>query len=140
MQTEYRLEVVTPERVIYEGNVTSLTLPSSEGLLGILPNHAPLVTAVDVGQVTIKDASGQEDFLMVADGFFEVADNHARILADAGERSEDIDMDRAHEAEERARERLKHRGERDYDLDTDRAERSLQRSLWRQIIARRRGR
>ena len=139
MQTDFRLEVVTPERVIFDGTVTGLTLPASDGLMGVLPNHAPLVAALDIGQVTIKDQGG-EDFLMVADGFFEVADNHARILADAGERASDIDSDRAHEAEERARERLKHRGERDYDLDVDRAERSLQRALWRQIIARRRGR
>lgn len=140
MQTDFRLEVVTPERIIFDGAVTSLTLPASDGLMGVLPNHAPLVAALDIGQVTLKDSTGDEDFLLVADGFFEVADNHARILADAGEKASDIDLDRAQKAEERARERLKHRGERDYDLDIDRAERSLQRALWRQIIARRRGR
>ena len=138
--TSFRLEVVTPERVVFDGPVTSLVLPAADGLMGILPNHAPIVAALDVGEVTVSGESGGPEFMMVSDGFFEMADNHARILADTGERAEEIDPERAQQSEERARERLTHRGDADHALDVMRAERALNRAMWRRIIKQHSGR
>lgn len=136
----FRLEVVTPVAVVFDGQVTAAQLPAADGLMGVLPNHAPLVCALDLGPVTITDDSGAIHQLLITDGFFQVADNHARILADAGESAEDIDVTRAEAAEKRARERLALRAQKDTtqrDLDFRRAERALQRALWRRKLGRR---
>lgn len=133
----FRLQVVTPERVIYDGRVTSLVLPASDGLMGILPNHAPIVAALAVGPLTAKEESGKEVHLMVSDGFFEMARDSARVIADAGEKAEDIDMTRAEAAEKRARERLKLSGKKGVDIDFVRAERALAKALWRVKLSRR---
>ena len=136
--TSFRLEVVTPERVVFDGSVTSVVFPAVDGLVGVLPNHAPLLAAVDIGPLkVVEEGARQERYLFVSDGFFEVAENHARVLADAGERAEDIDARRAHEAEERARKRLKEAAARPVDFDQIRAERALQRALWRQVLGKR---
>ncbi|MEZ6196120.1 MAG: ATP synthase F1 subunit epsilon [Planctomycetota bacterium] len=132
----FRLEIVTPEATVYDGQVTSITLPTVDGEIGILANHAALVTAVDIGGVTVVEADGDRVDMFVSDGFFEVANNHARLLADVGERAGDIAMDRAEEAEKRARERLESGQHDEIDFDRVRAMRSLQRALWRQRLAR----
>lgn len=134
--TSFDVEIVTPEKEIYRGQVTEMVLPASDGLMGILPNHAPIVAALDIGQVTVKRVDGGQDRMMISDGFFEMANNHARILADVGERAEDIDLERARRAEERARKRIAMRkGDDTQDIDYIRAERALQRAIWRLQIA-----
>jgi len=130
----FRLEVVTPDRTVYDGPVSAVTLPSEKGSLGILYNHAPLVATLEVGVLTITEAGGATRFVMVGDGFVEVQSNHVRILAQVGERDDQIDLTRAAEAEKRARERLKAR--RDAEFDLVRAESALARALVRQKIAR----
>lgn len=128
----FRLEVVTPVAVVFDGQVTAAQLPAADGLMGVLPNHAPLVCALDLGPVTVTDGSGATHNMFITDGFFQVADNHARILADAGESADAIDVTRAEAAEKRARERLALRGQPSQkDFDFARAERALQRALWR---------
>jgi F-type H+-transporting ATPase subunit epsilon len=136
----FRLQIVTPERTVYEGEVTSLTLPALDGEMGVLANHAPMVTAVDMGPVKVVEADGDVLDMFVSDGFFEVAGGQARLLADTGERASDIDPARADEAEKRARERLADGGHREMNFDQFRAQRSLQRALWRQRLVRGRGR
>ena len=140
MQTSFELELVTPERKVYEGRVRSVVFPAPDGLTGILPNHAPLLSAVDLGKLEVEEEGGQTRFLFVSDGFIEVADNKCRILADIGERAEDIDLDRAEEAVRRARERLKQRGQAANTFDFARAELALQRGLFRLLVARKSGR
>lgn len=135
--TTFEIEVVTPEKEVYRGEATEMVLPAADGLMGILPNHAPIVAALDVGRVTVTRADGGQDQMMISDGFFEMADNQARILADVGEMAGDIDKDRATKAEERARKRMALRGGSDIDgIDFVRAERALQRAIWRlQIVS-----
>ncbi|KUK12097.1 MAG: ATP synthase epsilon chain [Moorella sp. 60_41] len=121
------MEVVTPERVLLRTEATSLIAPGLEGYLGILPGHAPLVTLLGPGVVTYREG-GQEKKLAVSGGLLEVAGDRVIILADAAERSEEIDVERARRAKERAERRLK---ERTPGLDLERAEAALRRAVAR---------
>jgi F-type H+-transporting ATPase subunit epsilon len=102
----FKLSIVTPEQVFYEGEVSSLIIPGSEGYLGVLTDHAPLITAVIPGKLTVKDDSMQEIILSVTHGFFEVSSNTASLLVDAVEFAGRIDLERARRALERAQQRL----------------------------------
>jgi F-type H+-transporting ATPase subunit epsilon len=102
----FNLSIVTPEKIFYENEVASLVAPGIEGYLGVLSNHAPLITAVTPGKVTIKDNSDKELVLSVSDGFLEVSANTATLLVDSAEYASEIDADRAKEALARAKQRL----------------------------------
>ncbi|MCX6828733.1 MAG: ATP synthase F1 subunit epsilon [candidate division Zixibacteria bacterium] len=102
----FRLSIVTPEQVFYEGEVSSMIIPGSEGYLGVLTDHAPLITAVIPGKLTIKDESMQEIILSVTYGFFEISSNTASLLVDAVEYAGRIDLEKARRALERAQQRL----------------------------------
>ena len=133
----FTLEVITPEQGVYEGPVVSLTVPAEGGSLGVLPNHAALLTPVAIGEVQIVEENGEELHLMVSDGFLEVENNRARLLVEVGERADDINEERAQKAEKRARQRLKE-SHSDSEFDLARAEAALRRALMRQRIRRRR--
>jgi F-type H+-transporting ATPase subunit epsilon len=96
-----KVEIVTQERIVFEDEVDSVNLPGSEGRLGILPNHSPLLTTLAYGEVIIKKG-GQEDYFAVGGGFAEVQPEKVIVLADSAERSDEIDMDRAKQARSRA--------------------------------------
>ena len=102
----FNLSIVTPEKIFYEDEVASLIAPGIEGYLGILTDHAPLITAITPGKVTVKDNSQEEIILSVTNGFLEVSANTATLLVDAVEYASEIDADRAKEALERARKRM----------------------------------
>jgi len=129
----FKLSVVTPEKVVFEQEAVSIVAPGIEGYLGVLTNHAPLITPLTTGRFEIKDSNGNQSEYFLSGGFLEVSHNLATILADAIEKPEEIDVDRAKLAEGRARERLAHRS--DPAIDAGRAEAALQRSLWRQKMA-----
>jgi F-type H+-transporting ATPase subunit epsilon len=99
----FRLDVVTPDRVVLSEDVVSLVAPGVEGYLGVLPRHAPLVTELGTGTLTYRPSSGREATLAVSGGFMEVARDRTTVLADAAERPEEIDTERAARARERAR-------------------------------------
>lgn len=103
----YLLTIVTPEKIFYEGEVTSLIAPGSEGYLGVLTNHAPLITGLVPGKLTVKDGSDQEVHLAISAGFLEVFKNEVTILADSVEFIKDIDTERAKKALNRAKQRLR---------------------------------
>ena len=106
----FNLSIVTPEKIFYENEVASLIAPGIEGYLGVLTDHAPLITAVTPGKVIIKDGAQQETVLSVSDGFLEVSSNTATLLVDAVEYASEIDAERAKEALKRkAMERAKSR-------------------------------
>ena len=130
----FKLSAVTPEKIVFEQDASSIIAPGSEGYLGVLSNHAPLITPLIPGKLNVKDASGQESEFFISGGFLEVSRNVATILADAIEKPEDIDITRAEAAEQRARARLGKRA--DPEINVDRAEVALKRALWRQKIAR----
>ena len=99
------VEVVTAEREIYSGEADMVVAKGTEGVLGILPRHAALLTTLAIGEMRIK-LGGAEEPLFVAGGFLEVRDNVVTVLADTAEHAEEIDEARAEEARRRAQERL----------------------------------
>jgi F-type H+-transporting ATPase subunit epsilon len=131
-----KLEIITAERRVYSEDVDLVVAPGIEGQLGILPRHAPLMTALQPGELLIRK-DGQETFLAVSGGFMEVLGNQVTILADAAERSEEIDEQRAQQAVEQARERIANREE---DIELEEVLRSLRRAQVRLNVVRRRRR
>jgi F-type H+-transporting ATPase subunit epsilon len=129
----FKLSVVTPEKVVFEQDVRSIIAPGSEGYLGVLTDHAPLITALKAGELTVADSEGTRNEYAVSGGFLEVSGNVATVLADAIETPEEIDLERARQAEVRARERLARRSHP--DIDEARAEAALARALNRQRMA-----
>ena len=83
MATTFALSVLTPERTVFEGPVEYVQVPGTEGYLGVLANHAPLVTGLAQGILTLRHPGGREEQMPVAGGFFEVSHNRATVLADA---------------------------------------------------------
>lgn len=104
-----RLEIVTGERLVFSDEVDMVIAPGVEGQLGILPKHAPLITALSIGELRVK--KGQEELsFAIGGGFMEVYKDKVIVLADTAERAEEIDIARAEEARRRALESLKERG------------------------------
>ncbi len=106
MADTLQLEIVTPEAVIYSEAVDMVTLPGSEGETGIYPNHVPLMTKVQAGELIAKKA-GAEEILAVSEGFAEITGDHVSILTDNAANSTDIDEATAEEARSKAEKRLK---------------------------------
>ncbi|UFJ40161.1 F0F1 ATP synthase subunit epsilon [Brevibacillus humidisoli] len=119
------LEVVTPERVVYSGEVNMVIARGVAGDLGILPNHMPLVTPLKIAPVRVKTEGDKETQIAVSAGFMEVRGDKVTVLAEAAELPEQIDVERARAAQARAEQRL---NERHPDLDISRAELALQRA------------
>lgn len=127
-----QLEVVTPERHLVREQVNEVQLPGQTGYLGILPGHAPLLTELGIGELTYKN--GAESFrLTVIQGYAEVLGDRVIVLADIGELAEEIDVERARAARERAEKRLSQSG--DLELDWQRAGFALRRALLRLQVA-----
>ncbi|UCC81354.1 MAG: ATP synthase F1 subunit epsilon [Candidatus Zixiibacteriota bacterium] len=116
-------------------DVRSIVAPGSEGYLGVLSNHAPLITALTPGILSIVDGEGRESFYALSGGFLEVSGNIATVLADTIESADEIDVDRAEESLKRARERLLHKAE--LHLDTERVHDSIERAKNRLRLAKR---
>ena len=125
----FSLSVVTPEKIHYELEAKSLMVPGSEGYLGILSHHAPLITVLKPGRIEFVDADGKMHLLSVSVGFLEVSDNRATILADAVEDADSIDIDRAQKAYDRAQERVIKAFEKGTEISLNRAKKSLERAL-----------
>ena len=128
------LEIITAERQIYSDEVDMVIAPGADGQLGILPNHAPLMTMLKAGELTIRKG-GEDSYVSVSGGFMEVLGNRVSVLADACERSDEIDEERAQQAMQRAQERLADRGS---DMEMEQALASLQRAQVRLGLVRRR--
>lgn len=106
MADTLQLEIVTPGAVIYSEAVDMVTLPGSEGETGIYPNHVPLMTKIQAGELIAKKA-GSEEILAVSEGFAEITGDHVSILTDNAANSADIDEVAVEEARTKAEERLK---------------------------------
>ncbi|HUQ41448.1 MAG TPA: F0F1 ATP synthase subunit epsilon [Candidatus Limnocylindrales bacterium] len=131
------LEVITPERKVYEDDVDMVIAPGSEGYLGILPRHAPLLTALGPGEFRVKKG-GIEEVLAVFGGFMDVRADRVVVLTEAAEPAEEIDAQRAQAARQRAQEVLQ-AGSLSA-ADEARARVSLQRALVRIRVSERRRR
>lgn len=124
----FRLSIVTPEQVFFDAEVASLIVPGTEGYLGVLSNHAPLITALKPGEIEYRDPDDKSHFLAVSGGFLEVSGNVATLLADSVEEAEKIDIERARAAFERAWELLKAAGRGEPDIDLPRARAAMERA------------
>jgi F-type H+-transporting ATPase subunit epsilon len=99
------LEVATPERLLVREDATEVYIPGSDGMLGILPDHAPMLGALGTGELSIVTATGRRS-MFVSGGWLQVLNNEVRVLADRAEHIEEIDVVRAEKALKRAQERL----------------------------------
>lgn len=125
-EKSFSLEIVTPLKVVFQGNVTSLSAPGALGGFQVLYDHAPFFSLLTTGILKVRDDAGQEIRFATRGGFVEVKGNKAVVLAETAERPEEIDVPRAREAMERARQRL-HSG--DPGVDLERARAALYRAL-----------
>ena len=122
----FSLEIVTPAKVVFQGEVTSLSAPGTLGGFQVLYNHAPLLSSMAVGVVKIRDTEGKDTLYATRGGFVEVKENRAVVLAETAERADEIDVPRAKAALERAKQRLR---SDDPGIDIDRARAALFRAL-----------
>jgi F-type H+-transporting ATPase subunit epsilon len=100
-----RCEIVSQDRMVYQGEADMVSLPGSEGMMGILPNHAPILTTLKLGVITVR-SKGTEEYFTIAGGIAEVQPDIVTILADAAENVAEIDEARAESARKRAEEIL----------------------------------
>lgn len=125
-----RCEIVSQNRLVYEGDADIVNLPGSAGEMGILPNHSPLLATLKMGVIQVRSGS-EEEYFTITGGVVEVQPEIITILADAAEHVEEIDITRAEEAKTRA-ERLMAEGPAEGDLDSFLAiQRALRRSTLR---------
>lgn len=127
MAGTFTFHVVSPEGNVLKEDIEFVILPGVNGELGILPNHAPLIAALDTGVIRYT-VEGKKKNLAISGGFVEVAENKATVLADTAEFGELIDPQRALAAKERAEKRLSQRSQ---DIDIKRAEYALRRAIAR---------
>jgi len=127
LPTHLRLEFVTPERALAHEDVDEVQLPGEEGFFGVLPGHAPMLAALNTGEMWYRKG-GEKTYAFLAGGFAEIVGDRVSILAPVAERAEDIDLARAEAAKRRAEERL---AKPTSDMDFERARISLLRAIAR---------
>ena len=130
-----QLEIVTPERLAYSDTVDSVQLPGSEGELGVLPHHAPLVSTLGVGELRIRKGGAEESFAIVG-GFLQVRPDRVVVMAETADLASDIDLEKAQEARREAEQALESGYREGADLAAARA--ALQQALLRIRVAERR--
>ena len=131
MAEVFQLEIVTPEKKVVDAATEEVQIPGKDGYLGILPGHAPLITELSVGEIIYRDNSSEQR-LAVAWGFAEILPNKVTILAETAERPNDIDVERARKAKERAEQHLT---SGDTSVDVSRALDALNRAQARLDVA-----
>ena len=133
-----KLDIVTIERIVFADDVDMVVAPGTEGMLGILPHHAPLMTGLKAGELVIKRRGMPDQSLALGGGFMEVRPDKVTILADTAEHASEIDVARAEEARRSAEQLLK---EKPADMAQYAAlEIALRRAEVRLKVARRRSR
>jgi F-type H+-transporting ATPase subunit epsilon len=132
---KFKLDIVTPERLIWSDDVDFVTIPTVQGEITILAHHVPIVTIIEPGELKIRRES-ETIYMAVSGGFIQVMGKKVTILADAAERAEEIDIDRAERAREQAKKLLSEK--RAEKVPNAEAMAALQRSLTRLKVAGRR--
>ena len=130
----FKLEVITPDRVVLsDDEIVSVVAPGSEGYLGVLAHHAPMMTELKIGKLDFRRADDTSDAMAISGGFLEVFEDKVSVLAESAELAEEIDVDRAEQAKKRAEERLASPAS---DIDAARAGAALLRAINRLHVAR----
>jgi F-type H+-transporting ATPase subunit epsilon len=124
----FLLEIITPDHLAYSGEVDGLTVRGINGELGILAGHIPLITALQVAPITIKIGKVYTS-IAVSGGFVEVRKDKVVILAESAELEQEIDVERALAAKERAERRIEAKKRDQADIDFERAELALKRAM-----------
>ncbi len=132
MDGKLTFEIVVPEKRLLREEVDEVSAPGAMGYFGVLPGHTPFLTTLMEGEVSYR-IGNERHFLATCGGYAEAGPEKLTILAETAERSEEIDVERAQRARERAEERLHRRG--DEELDFSRAQAALQRALIRLQVA-----
>jgi F-type H+-transporting ATPase subunit epsilon len=136
MAADLHLRIVTPDRTIVDRKVASVTFLGIDGSYGILPHHAPLMTAISsAGTAEITETDGKKLQLFVSDGFAQMQHNVLTMVCEAGEFAHEIDLERVKAAEQKARDKLA--GLDKLSEDFLKAEASLRKALAREMLARR---
>jgi F-type H+-transporting ATPase subunit epsilon len=115
MANTLKLEIVTPDARTFSEDVEMVTLPASEGEMGIYPNHVPLMTQVVAGQISVRKG-GRDFFLAIGEGFAEITGQRVAVMTDMAIRAENIDEAKAEEARRRAEARLAERPDADEEV------------------------
>jgi len=132
MAGNIRVEVVTPQKEVVNEEAQIVVAPGVLGEFGVLIGHTPFMTSLNIGTLRYTDAKGVEHFVFINGGFSEALPNKVTVLAESAERRQDIDIERARSAMERAEKRL---ASKDADLDYTRAKAALLRALHRIKLA-----
>jgi F-type H+-transporting ATPase subunit epsilon len=128
----FHLEIVTPKRIVFKGEAVSFSAPGMDGGFQVLHSHAPMLASVTIGIVKLTEAGGKESLYAISGGFVEVRENNVILLAEAAERTDEIDVERVKAARDRA---LKRIAEKDPNTDVDRAKLSFSRAVNRLKVA-----
>lgn len=124
--SELYLDIVTPSKSVFQGNIKSITVPGSKGRFQVLINHAPIVSTFDIGMIKIDFPNNHSDYYSTGGGTIEVLNNKITLLADSIELVQDIDVDRALKAKQRAEERL---ATKTNEINVTRAQAALARAI-----------
>lgn len=131
MEQSLHLEIISPDHTIVNDRVTYVSLPGVNGELGILPEHIPLMAALDIGKLHYRQ-DAENYYVFISAGFAEVSNNKVTVLTEAAEKASEIDVARAQAAKERAKARLLKAEE---DIDMARAEAAMHRAIMRLNIS-----
>ena len=121
------LEIITPSKSVFSGEINSITVPGTLGSFQVLKNHAPIISSLEIGSIKVVDSQGKTILYATGGGTIEVNDNKVLVLADSIELIESIDVDRAKQSKERAEQRIANKSVE--KIDVARAEASLARAL-----------
>ena len=124
MDGKLKLDVAVPERQMLSEEVDAVQVPAADGSLGVLPDHAPLMTQLGAGVLSCQ-AAGQTRYMALTGGVMEVLPDHVRVLADTAEWAEEVDVNRAEEARRRANDMLQ---SHQMEIDIERANRTIRRA------------
>ena len=131
-ERSFRLSIVTPTRVVFDGEATSLSVPGVMGGFQVLYSHAPLLSSLEIGRMKVRDMLGTDEIFAAGGGVVEVRNNVVTVLVESAERIQEIDIERAKAARDRATKRLK---SKDASIDVERARLALWRAVNRLRIA-----
>lgn len=130
----FQVDIVTPSKTVFEGNVKSITIPGTKGSFQVLYNHAPLISSFEIGQIKIEGEDGEMKKYATSGGTVEVMNNKVIVLAETFESPEEIDVSRAESALDRAKKR-KSKEIKEEKFDVFRAELAIRRAINRLKLA-----
>ncbi len=131
-EKSFKLEIITPKKIVFKDKSTSLSAPGVQGGFQILHSHAPFLAEVEIGETKMKDSEGRDTIFATSGGFVEVKNNSVVVLVETAERAPEIDVRRAEEAKDRAIQRLH---SKDHDVNLGRARLAMLRAMNRLRVA-----